>query len=94
LDIEDFHCRYLVVEDIWIPLGESLLVAKFAPLWNNLIDGFGNHDPGSGRYNQARSRWDVLHPGRTWARKCKARPETADQIQNEVREHLRSLRIT
>lgn len=23
LNIDDFHCRYLVVDDIWIPLGES-----------------------------------------------------------------------
>ncbi len=26
LDLSDFRCRYLVVDDIWIPLGESLLV--------------------------------------------------------------------
>ena len=93
LNIEDFHCRYLVVEDIWIPLGESLLIAKLAPPWNRLIEGFGNHDPGSGRYNQLRSRWDVLHPGRAWALKCQQRPETAEQIQNEVTEYLRSLRM-
>ena len=31
-------------------LGESLLIAKFAPIWNKLIDGFGNHDPDKGRY--------------------------------------------
>lgn len=69
LQLEDFFCRYLVVEDIWIPLGESLLVQRFAPAWNVLIDGFGNHDPGSGRYDQQRSNWDVLHPGRPWAEK-------------------------
>jgi len=90
LDIKDFHCRYLVVDDIWIPLGESLLIARFAPLWNTLIDGFGNHDPGKGRYNGLCPRWDVLHPGRTWAGKCKARPETASQIKNDVAEYLRS----
>ena len=94
LNIEDFHCRHLVVEDIWIPLGEALLIAKLAPPWNKLIDGFGNHDPGGGRYNQLRSRWDVLHPGRAWVLKCRERPETAEQIQNEVREYLRSLRMT
>lgn len=93
LNIEDFHCRYLVVEDIWIPLGESLLIARLAPLWNRLIDGYGNHDPGKGRYNQLRSRWDVLHPGRPWALKCQARDETAEQIQAEVVEYLRSLPV-
>lgn len=93
LNIEDFYCRYLVVEDIWIPLGESLLIAKLSPLWNKRIDGYGNHDPGSGRYKQARSRWDVLHPGRAWALKCQERTETAEQIQAEVIEYLRSMPI-
>ncbi|MGH9584761.1 MAG: Eco29kI family restriction endonuclease, partial [Bryobacteraceae bacterium] len=69
LDVKDFACRYMVVDDIWIPLGESLLIQMFSPVWNRLIDGFGNHDPGSGRYQQQRSPWDVLHPGRTWAEK-------------------------
>ena len=67
LNLSDFWGRHLVVDDIWIPLGESLLIDRFSPVWNRLIDGFGNHDPGSGRRNQARSRWDVLHPGRPWA---------------------------
>jgi hypothetical protein len=49
LEIADFWCRYLVVDDVWIPLGESLLIQRHRPIWNSLIDGFGNHDPGSGR---------------------------------------------
>lgn len=72
LKLEDFWCRYLAVDDIWIPLGESLLIDRFSPIWNNVITGFGNHDPGSGRYNQARSSWDVLHPGRPWAERLNA----------------------
>ena len=90
LAIEDFDCRFLVVEDIWIPLGESLLIAKFSPLWNVLIDGFGNHDPGSGRHAGLRPRWDVLHPGRSWANKCKARAETADEIRQDIEAFLRA----
>jgi hypothetical protein len=27
LDIKDFYCRFLVVDDIWIPLGESLVIS-------------------------------------------------------------------
>ncbi len=88
LRIDDFRCRYLVVDDIWIPLGESLLIAKFSPLWNSLIDGFGNHDPGKGRYQGMRTRWDVLHAGRAWADRCAARPETAGDVEREVRAHL------
>lgn len=90
LELSDFYCRFLVVDDIWIPLGESLLIAKFNPLWNKLIDGFGNHDPGSGRHLGLRPRWDVLHPGRKWAEKCQPREETAEQIEREVKDYLRN----
>ena len=90
LYIEDFFCRFLIVDDIWIPLGESLLISKFSPIWNNLIDGFGNHDPGSGRHAGLRPRWDVLHPGRPWAEKLKPRTETMNQIIMEVKDHLRN----
>lgn len=91
LRVDDFHCRYLVVDDIWVPLGETLLIAKFSPVWNTLIDGFGNHDPGAGRYQGMRPRWDVLHPGRTWASRCQPRQENASQIAAEVEEYLRSI---
>ncbi|MEC4767914.1 Eco29kI family restriction endonuclease [Halomonas sp. CUBES01] len=90
LHLEDFFYRCLIVDDIWIPLGESLLIAKFSPVWNNFIDGFGNHDPGSGRHAGLRPRWDVLHPGRSWAEKLQPRPETQEQIILEVKEQLRS----
>jgi hypothetical protein len=64
LRIEDFWVRHLVVDDIWIPLGENMLIETFQPLWNRAIDGFGNKDPGARRVTQYRSPWDVLHPGR------------------------------
>ena len=70
LETADFWCRYLVVDDIWIPLGESLLIQHYRPIWNSLIDGFGNHDPGTGRHRGARPNWDTLHPGRSWAQHC------------------------
>jgi hypothetical protein len=80
LDLKDFACRYLVVDDIWIPLGESLLVQMFQPVWNKLIEGFGIHDPGGGRSNQKRSPWDVLHPGRSFADKLQPGKHTKEQI--------------
>ena len=91
LRIEDFSCRYLVVDDIWIPLGETLLIAKFSPIWNSFIDGFGNHDPGKGRYAGMRTRWDTLHPGRAWAEKCSSRPEVASDIGREIHAQLQRL---
>jgi hypothetical protein len=90
LSIGDFFCRFVVVDDIWIPLGEALLIARFRPLWNRLVDGFGNHDPGSGRYSGMMPRWDVLHPGRAWAARCEPRHESARQIAAEVIAYLRT----
>lgn len=88
LALSDFYCRFLVVDDIWIPLGESLLIAKFSPIWNKLVEGFGNHTPGNGRFGQQRSKWDTLHPGRQWAQRCAARPEPAETIEEEIRSYL------
>jgi hypothetical protein len=65
----DFWIRHLVVDDIWIPLGENMLIETFQPIWNRAIDGFGNKDPGRRRSTQYRSPWDVLHPGRLFAEK-------------------------
>jgi hypothetical protein len=80
LALSDFRCRYLAVDDIWIPLGESLLISMFVPLWNHYLDGFGNHDPGSGRYNQRRSAWDEIHPGRPWAAKLRPNRRSPAEI--------------
>lgn len=90
LQIKDFACRFLVVDDIWIPLGESLLIARYSPVWNFIVDGFGNHDPGSGRYSGKRPLWDVLHPGRKWAAKCQKREETDADIIRDVETYLRN----
>ncbi|MCS4511187.1 Eco29kI family restriction endonuclease [Xylophilus ampelinus] len=93
LDVADFHCRYLVVEDIWIPLGESLLIAKFAPVWNTTVAGFGNHAPGKGRNNGAKPRWDQLHPGRPWALALAEQPVSAEEIAREAESYLRDFTI-
>jgi hypothetical protein len=69
LNIEDFSYRCLVVDDIWISLGESLVIHKYKPLWNQVLEGFGNNDPGSGRSKGKKSSWDALHPGRAHEKK-------------------------
>jgi len=88
LEISDFYCRYLVVDDIWIPLGESLLIETFSPLWNVALDGFGNHDPGKGRYDQQRSPWDVVHPGRPWAMRCVGNRRSREDIVTSLRKSI------
>ncbi len=87
LNLADFQCRYLVVDDIWIPLGEAMLISKFTPIWNRVIDGFGNHDPGKGRYRQQRSPWDVLHPGREWAERCVPCNRSEQDLLGAIRRH-------
>lgn len=88
LNVEDFYCRFLVVDDIWIPLTESLLIEKFKPLWNRCLDGFGNHDPGSGRYNQQKSPWDCIHEGRLWANKLKPNLLSQKQLLEKISTYI------
>ncbi len=87
LQLADFACRYLVVDDIWIPLAESMLISRFEPLWNKLVDGFGNHDPGKGRHQQKKSAWDLLHPGRPWAERLQANPLSTADWEEKVRRY-------
>ena len=88
LNESDFFCRYLVVDDIWIPLAESLLIEKFQPIWNRVLDGFGNHDPGSGRYAQQKSPWDELHHGSEWANRLRTCANSQDILIERVRNFL------
>jgi hypothetical protein len=60
-----------------------------APIWDKFNDGFGNHAPGDGRYQQARSRWDAIHPGRPWAVRLQDRPENSALIITELKAYLR-----
>lgn len=91
LDISDFHSRYLTLDDVWIPLAESLLIEQLRPLWNQALDGFGNHDPGNGRKDQKRSPWDAVHPGRAWAVKLKPSKVSADTLLERLREDVTKL---
>lgn len=88
LRIGDFRCRFVILDGIETDLissVESRMIDKFKPIWNTVVDGFGNHNPGSGRYEQARSEWDVLHPGRPWADRLKGeapvRKDILDKLQ-------------
>ncbi len=87
LSLADFRCRYLCVKHLWIPLAEQVLVRKFRPVWNTVLDGFGNHAPGSGRAGTHRPRWDVLHPGRAWAMRLEP-DQTPEEMAELVRAHL------
>jgi hypothetical protein len=88
LRVEDFCCRHLAVDDIWIALGETLLIDTFNPIWNCMLDGFGNNDPGKRRYTGLRPAWDVVHPGRLWAAKCRRGNRTAEGLERAIAEFL------
>ena len=88
LDLADFQFRSLVVDDIWIPLGENMMIEQFKPIWNLVIDGFGNKDPGNRRATQYRSPWDVLHPGRQFARKLADGGTTAEMLITRLKEYF------
>lgn len=79
-----------IESDLIVPV-EAGLIRKYTPLWNILIDGFGNHDPGSGRYNQARSEWVVLHPGRSWVERLTGESSNLEDIMVKVEKFLDSL---
>lgn len=85
-------CRFVILADVEADLVvpvEAELIRRHRPLWNAVIGGFGNHDPGSGRYNQARSEWDVLHPGRLWAERLTGVSPTLEQVVANVEDFLR-----
>ena len=94
IELADFACRFMIFEDAgsdMIGTVEAALIKLHRPLWNIALDGFGNHDPGNGRYNQAQSDWDVVHTGRSWAAKCQGIPCTQEAILLNVNRHLDSL---
>lgn len=97
LNIEHFWCRFMLVNQVWVGLGETMMISRHTPIWNAPINGFGNHNPGVGRPGKrgvrtGRSRWDTLHPGRPWAVNLPARAESAETIANEARQILAARR--
>lgn len=92
LSVSDFSCRFIIFESggsSMIGTIEAALIKLNLPLWNTVVDGFGNHTPGNGRFEQAKSGWDVIHPGRAWAEKCKGIPTDKDKILSNIELHLR-----
>jgi hypothetical protein len=88
LNLGDFRCRFMILsgnENNLITTVEAALIRRYLPLWNAVVDGFGNHDPGSGRYNQSPSEWDILHPGRPWVRKLTGITPSLTNVQAKIR---------
>jgi hypothetical protein len=95
LDEQDFFCRFVIFEEAgsdMISTVEAALIKLARPLWNTVVDGFGNHDPGSGRRKQAMSNWDVIHPGRPWAITCTGKAPLSQTVISKIKHHLDNLK--
>ncbi len=95
LKLNDFRCRFMILEGAesdLIGTVEAALIRSYKTIWNSLIDGFGNHDPGSGRYEQAMSDWDVCHPGRSWAIKCKGKHNSKTELLKNIESFMSQLK--
>jgi Eco29kI restriction endonuclease len=86
LEIDHFQVRVIPMADAMVQWAEATMIGRLRPIWNARISGFGNHDPGSGRYKQARSIWDQLHPGRTWAERLDSlAPYDEEALRHNIR---------
>ena len=87
----DFVCRFAILEGEtanMIAALESAIIAEHTPLWNSVIDGFGNHDPGKKRVTGKRPQWDCLHPGRTWALRMTGEEFPVAELRRRVTDYL------
>ena len=53
LSVDDFSCRFMIFEGAssdMIGTFEASIIKWKRPLWNSYLDGFGNHNPGRGRF--------------------------------------------
>ena len=95
LGITDFMCRFMIFEgavESMIPAVEAALVATHNPLWNSVLDGFGNHDPGKNRVTGRLSDWDALHSGRSWVKSLKDVVPDVKDIKRRITDYMDGFR--
>lgn len=95
LSSSDFACRFVIFEGVaaeMVAAVEAALIKKHNPLWNSVIDGFGNHDPGKRRTTGKIPQWDVLHPGREWAMRMTGEKPSLPDLKRRVADYLVGLR--
>ncbi len=95
LNPADFSCRFVIFEGIaseMVAAVEAALIKMHRPLWNSVIDGFGNHDPGGRRTTGKIPQWDVLHPGRSWAMRMTGEKPSLAYLKRRVADYMVGLR--
>jgi len=91
LSIEDFKCRFLIVQSGFQKSAEDYLIRFFKPIWNSetkICFGLGKHGDSSETRDNKRSPWDTMHPGRAWADKSTKDQKTREQIIAEIDQHF------
>ena len=90
LYVRDFYFRIVVLDHVWIKLGEAGLIDHYRPLWNALLDGFGSKIPGKNRQAQQRSAWDTMHPGIGWPELLSEGRHKEAELVGEIKKYLKA----
>jgi hypothetical protein len=96
LSLDDFECRFLVVQTGFQAAAENYLIDFFKPVWNretNMCHGLGKHGDSAETRSNARSPWDTLHPGRSWAANSTSDQIPEAEILQKLENHFSSRKI-
>jgi len=91
LNIEDFECRFLIVQTGFQKSAEDYLINFFKPIWNSetkICFGLGKHGDSPDTRGNKRSPWDTLHPGRAWADSTTENQKAPELIHEQINAHL------
>ncbi|WP_370936131.1 Eco29kI family restriction endonuclease [Amycolatopsis sp. cg13] len=91
LDINDFDCRFLIVQSGFQQAAEAQLIEFFKPVWNKetkICYGIGKHGDSAKTRQNKRSPWDTLHPGRSWADETGQDQHERTAIIEKIQNHL------
>ena len=95
LKLADFACRFMIFSGssvYMISAVEAALIAEYTPLWNAVIDGFGNNDPGGKRMGGIVPKWHILHKGVKWALRMTGPRVDVRKVQKSVMDYMMGLR--
>lgn len=96
ISVDDFDCRYLVVQSGYETAAENYLIDLFKPVWNSETDilyGLGKHGDDADTRANKRSPWDTVHAGREWAVKSKQDARTVVEISADLDKHFAETKI-
>src|SRR5471032_1999448 len=91
LNINDFDCRFLIVQTGFQKSAEDYLINFFKPIWNSetkICFGLGKHGDSSETRVNKRSPWDTMHPGREWADATTENQKPLEAIIEQINAHL------